>query len=238
MSIYQRNKPCERCFLCRSLEFCKNCHKCPNCCHKSSCRGKASAVLGEVGNSGFESKSYQNTERGLHPSLPVQTQPNQVTNGHQQICKPPKTVPPFGGTGSANKQKCSGTGNKSDLPRVLQPAIFGSQTQQPVETYPGPEHFEHLFKHRVVQNGDSRNHKKLPTGRGVGHLNRLQRRILPHSNSQSVEEVHAFSHSGPILPVQGPALWSFHSTHGVHSGGQRGQAHGLTTGYKNPPVPR
>ena len=191
-----------------------------------------------MGNSGFESKSYQNTERGLHPSLPVQTQPNQVTNGHQQICKPPKTVPPFGGTGSANKQKCSGTGNKSDLPRVLQPAIFGSQTQQPVETYPGPEHFEHLFKHRVVQNGDSRNHKKLPTGRGVGHLNRFQRRILPHSNSQSVQEVHAFSHSGPILPVQGPALWSFHSTHGVHSGGQRGQAHGLTTGYKNPPVPR
>ena len=60
LSIYQRNKPCERCFLCRSLEFCKNCHKCPNCCHKSSCRGKASAVLGEVGNSGFESKSYQN----------------------------------------------------------------------------------------------------------------------------------------------------------------------------------
>ena len=238
MSIYQRNKPCERCFLCRSLEFCKYCHKCPNCCHKSSCRGKTSTVLEKVGNSGCESKSYQNTERGLHPSLPVQTQPNQVTNGHQQICKPPKTGLPFGGTDSANKQECSRTGNKSDLPRVLQPAIFGSQTQQPVETYLGPEHFEHLFKHRVVQDGDPRDNKNLPTGRGVGHIHRLQRRLLPHSNSQSVKEVHAFSHSGPLLPVQGPALWSFHSTHGVHSGGQRGQAHGLTTGYKNPPVPR
>ena len=191
-----------------------------------------------MGNSGCESKSYQNTERGLHPSLPVQTQPNQVTNGHQQICKPPKTVPPFGGTDSANEQECSRTGNKSDLPRVLQPAIFGSQTQQPVETYLGPEHFEHLFKHRVVQDGDPRDNKNLPTGRGVGHIHRFQRRLLPHTNSQSVKEVHAFSHSGPILPVQGPALWSFHSTHGVHSGGQRGQAHGLTTGYKNPPVPR
>ena len=166
-------------------------------------------------------------------TLPFRFRPT-LTN----VCKPPQTVPPFGGTGSANKQKCSGTGNKPDLPRVLQPAIFGSQAQQPVETYPGPEHFEHLFEHRVVQNGDSRNHKKLPTGRGVGHLNRLQRRILPHSNSQSVQEVHAFSHSRPILPVQGPAFWSFHSTHGVHSGGQRGQTHGLTTGYKNPPVPR
>ena len=51
-----RNKACERCFLCRSLEFCKFCYKCPSCCHTSTCRGKASAVLGEMGSSGFESK--------------------------------------------------------------------------------------------------------------------------------------------------------------------------------------
>ena len=197
MSIYQRNKPCERCFLCRSLEFCKYCHKCPNCCHKSSCRGKTSTVLEKVGNSGCESKSYQNTERGLHPSLPVQTQPNQVTNGHQQICKPPKTGLPFGGTDSANKQECSRTGNKSDLPRVLQPAIFGSQTQQPVETYLGPEHFEHLFKHRVVQDGDPRDNKNLPTGRGVGHIHRLQRRFhIPiHSQSRKYMRFHIQGHS-------------------------------------------
>ena len=31
---------------------------------------------------------------------------------------------------------------------------------------------------------------------------------------------------------------TFHSSHGVHSGGQRGQTDGLTKGYKNPPVPR
>ena len=57
-----RNKACECCFLCRSLEFCKYCHKCPNCCHKSTCMGKATAVLGEVGGSGFESKGGHNTE--------------------------------------------------------------------------------------------------------------------------------------------------------------------------------
>ena len=191
-----------------------------------------------MGNPGFESQSSQNAKRGLHTSLPVQTQLNQVTNGHQQLCQSTKTVPPFGGIGSADKQKCSGTGNKPDLTGVLQPAIFGTKTQQPVKTYTGPEHLEHLPEHRVVQNGDTRDDKNLPTGRGVGHLNRLQRRILPHSNSQSVQEVHAFSHPGTVLPVQGPTLWSIHSTHGVHSGGQRGQAHGLTTGYKNPPVPR
>ena len=32
------NKICERCFLCKSIEFCTKCHKCPTCCTKSSCR--------------------------------------------------------------------------------------------------------------------------------------------------------------------------------------------------------
>ena len=117
-------------------------------------------------------------------------------------------------------------------------AIFGTQTQQPVGTGPGPEHLEHLPKHRVVQNGDPRDNKNLPTGRGVGHLHRLQGRILPYTNSQSVQEVHAFSHPGSVLPVQGPTLWPVHSTPGIHSGGQRGQNDGFTQGYKNPPVPR
>ena len=41
-----------------------------------------------------------------------------------------------------------------------------------------------------------------------------------------------------VGPVQGPTLWPVHSSHGVHSGGQRGQTDGFTEGYKNPPVPR
>ena len=202
-----------------SLEFCKYCHKCPSCCHKSTCRGKATAVLGEMGSSGFESKSGHNTERGLHPSLPVQTQPNQVTNGHKQLCQSTKTLPPFGGTVSAAKQKCSRTGSKPKLTGFLQPAIFGTQTQQPVETCPRPEHLEQLPEHRVIQNGDPRDNKDLPTTWGVGQLHRLQGRILPYTNSQSVQEVHAFSHPGSVLPVQSSTLWSVHSTHGVHSSG-------------------
>ena len=101
-----------------------------------------------------------------------------------------------------------------------------------METHPGLEHSEHLPKHRVIQNGDPRDNKDLPSGRGVGHFHRLQGRILPHTNSQSVQEVHVFSHPGLVLPVQSPTLWSFHSTYGVHSGGQRGQIDGLTEGYR------
>ena len=177
-----------------------------------------------MGGSGFESKSSHNTERGLHPSLPVQTQSNQVTNCHKQLCQPTKTVPPSGGNVSADKPKCSRTGSKPKLTGFLQPAIFGTQTQQPVETHPGPEHSEHLPKDRVLQNRDPRDNKDLPSDRGVGHFHRLQGHILPHTNSQSLQEVHASSHPGSVLPV--------------HSGGQRGQTDGLTEGYKNPPVPR
>ena len=145
-----------------------------------------------MGSSRFESKGSHNTERGLHPPLPVQTQSNQVTNSHKQIYQPTKTVAPFGGTVSADKQKCSRTGRKLKLTGVLQPAIFGTQTQQPVETHPGPEHSEH----RVVQNGDPRDNKDLPSARVVGHLHRLQGRILPHTNHSQSKKFMRFHIQG------------------------------------------
>ena len=66
----------------------------------------------------------------------------------------------------------------------------------------------------------------------------FQRCILPYTYSQSVQEVHAFSPPGSVLSVQSPSLWPFHGSHGVHSGGQRGQTHGPSEGYKDPPIPR
>ena len=191
-----------------------------------------------MGGLGFKSKSGQHIEGGVCSPVPVQTPFDKVTDCHKQLPQLSQTVLPFRGTVSADKQECSRTGRKSELTAFLQPAIFGTQTQQPVETGPGPEHLEHLFKHRVVQDGDPRDNKNLPTGRGVGHIHRFQRRLLPHTNSQSVKEVHAFSPPGSVLPVQGPTLWPIHSPHGVHSGGQRGQTHGSSEGYKDPPVPR
>ena len=195
-------------------------------------------VLGEMGSLGFESKSSHHTEGGLYSSVLVQTSLNKVTDCNKQLPQSNQTVLPSGGTASADKQKCSRTGGKPKLTGVLQPAIFGTQTQQPVETHSGLEHLEHLFEHRVVQDGDPRDNKNLLTVRGVGHIHRFQRRILPHTNSQSVQEVHAFSPPGSVLPVQSPSLWPVHSPHGVHSGHQRGQTHGTSKGYKDLPVPR
>ena len=227
-----RNKACERCFLCRSANTVTNV---PTVAINPPVGARLQQFWEKWEALGSSPKVVTILREGYTLPFRFRPQPNQVTNGHKQLCQHTQTVPPSGGTVSADKQKCNGTGSKPKLAGFLQPAIFGTQTQQPMETYPGPEHLEHLPKHRVVQNGDPRD---LPTARGMGHLHRLQGHILPYSNSQSVQEVHAFSHPGSVLPVQSSTLWSVHSTHGVHSGGQRGQTDGLTEVYKNPPVPR
>ena len=187
-------------------------------------------VLGKMGSPGGKSQGSNSTQGGLHPPLPVQTKLDQVTNSHKQLYQPPQKPPLVGGLTSAGEQKCSRTGNNSKITGVLQQAIFGTQAQQLMETYLGPEHLEHLPKHRVIQNGDTRDNKNLPAGRGVGYLHRFQGRILPHTNSRSVQEVHAFSCPGSVLSVQSPTLWPVYSTHGVHSSGQRDQTDGFTEG--------
>ena len=89
-----------------------------------------------------------------------------------------------------------------------------------------------ILKKKVADN------KNFPPGRGVGHFHRLQKHVLPHTKSKSVQEVHAFSCPRSVLLIQSTAIWSVHSTHGVHGIGEGGQTDCLTKGYKNPPVPR
>ena len=177
-------------------------------------------------------------QRRLHSTLPVPAQPNKKTHNNKLLCKSSQEQLPVGGIASAVRQKCCRVGSKSTVPGVLQPVISGTQTQQLVATYLGPEHTEQLSENTVVQNGDSRDYTDLPPGRRVGNLHRFQRRILPYTNKQPVQEVHAFSGPGQDLSIQDTTLWSFHSPHGVYTGGERGQISGSEAGYKNPPVPR
>ena len=228
--------------------FCRSCHQCPTCCYRSSCRGEVKTVLAKMGVLGFKSKSGKQTEGGLHSPLPVQTILDKVTDCDKQLPQSNQTVLPCGGTVSADKQECSRTGGKPKFTGFLQPTIFGTQTQQPVETHPGSEHLEHLFKHRVVQDGDPRDNKNLPTGRGVGHIHRLQRRILPHTNSQSVQEVHVGSGlPGPTIHVPhrsthsnrkaSPLRATTHETHTVALEKQLGGPRITGKGDPGPQVP-
>ena len=53
----------------------------------------------------------------------------------------------------------------------------------------------------VIQNGDPGDNKDIPISRGMGDLNGFQGRILPHTYTEPVKEVHAFSYTGQILPI-------------------------------------
>ena len=102
----------------------------------------------------------------------------------------------------------------------------------------GSEQFKQVSENTNFQNGDFRDNSDLSPDRVVGDLHRLQRRVLPCPNKQSIQEVHAFSYPGPDLSIQSPTLWPFHSSHGVHSDSQRGQMASNERGYKSPPVSR
>ena len=62
----------------------------------------------------------------------------------------------------------------------------------------------------------------------MGYLNRFQGRLLLHTNTGTIQEIS----------IQGTAIWTVHSTHGVHCDSKIGGTDGHTQGYKNPPVPR
>ena len=80
-------------------------------------------------------------------------------------------------------------------------------------------------------------HQNLPPARGVGYLNRFQGCLLPYTNTETVQEIHEISHPGQVISVQGTAIRTDHSSHGVHCDSQGGKINGHTQGYKNPPVP-
>ena len=107
-----------------------------------------------------------------------------------------------------------------------------------METYIRSEQAKPLFENREVQNGNPGNHQNLPPTGRMGHLHRLQGRLLPYPNTGTIQEIPEISCPGSDIPIQGIAFRSVHSAHGVHCSSQGGEADGHTKGYKNPPVPR
>ena len=183
-------------------------------------------------------QGYISPQGRLHPTLPVQTLPDQKTHNNKLLCRSSQEQLPVGGIASAVKQKCCRVGSKSTVPGVLLPVIPCTKAQQLVASHLGSEQTEQIFENTVLQNGDTRDNTNLPPGRGVGDLHQLQRRILPYTNKQPVQEVYAFSDSGQNLPIQSTILWPVHSPHGVHCDSQRGEMASNETVYKDPPVTR
>ena len=85
-----------------------------------------------------------------------------------------------------------------------------------MEANTGPKQPKFFPQGGKIQNGDTGNHQNIPPTRGVGHLSRFQRCLLPHTNTGTIQKISKIPCPGPDLLIQGTALWSAHSAHGVH----------------------
>ena len=165
---------------------------------------------------------------------------DKVTDRHKLLCQSWKEPLPVGGIASAYGQKCSITSSESKIPRVFQPTFLGPKAKQSVETHTRPEQTQYFPQGRKIQNRDTRNHQDVPPTRGVGHLNRLQGRLLAHTNTGTVQEIPKIMISCPrsVISIQGTAIRTVHSSHGVHYYCKGFETDGHTQVYKDPPVPR
>ena len=181
-------------------------------------------VGANLAGSGCRSKSSSNPERGLHPPLLDPAKSHNVSHSHKLLCQSSQEQLPVGGITSAYRQECSRTGPQSNISGVFQP----TRSEQTKSFPQGGE----------IQNGDTGNHQDIPPTRGVGHLNRFQRRLLPYTNTGRVQEISEISCPRSDIPVHGTAFQSVHSTLGVHCSSKRGKTDGHTQGYKDLRIPR
>ena len=224
--------------MCHSIVSCHFCLQCTKCCPKSACRGQTSKLLGNLARPGGRTQNNPKFEGRLYPPLPELTQTHKISDSHKLLCQSPQEQLPVGGIASAYRQKCNRAGPKPNLSGVFQQTFPSSQTQQQMEAHFGSEQIKPLPQSGEIQDGNTGNHQNFPPTRGVGHLSRLQRCLLPHTNTGTIQEIPQISYPGPELPIQGTALRPVHSSNGVYSGGQRGETDGHTQGYKDPPLPR
>ena len=224
--------------MCHSIVSCHFSLQCTKCCPKSSCRGQTSKLLGNLARPGSRTQNNPKLEGRLYPPLPEPTQTHKISDSHKLLCQSPQEQLPVGGIASAYRQKCNRAGPKPNLPGVFQQTFPSSQTQQQMEAHFGSEQTKPLPQSGEIQDGNTGNHQNFPPTRGVGHLSRLQRCLLPHTNTGAIQEIPQISYPGPELPIQGTALRPVHRSHGIYSSGKRGETDGLTQGYKDPPVPR
>ena len=65
--------------------------------------------------------------------------------------------------------------------------FFSPKAQQQMETYTRSEPTKSFPQGGKIQTGDTGNRQDIPPTRGVGHLNRLQGRLLPYTNTGTVQ---------------------------------------------------
>ena len=101
--------------MCHSVVLCPTCKMCPKCCFRSACRGKTSEFLGNLVMPRCRTEGGSNSERGLHPPLPVPTIPDKVPISRKLLCQSSQEQLPVRGITSAYGQKRCLVQNQTSL---------------------------------------------------------------------------------------------------------------------------
>jgi len=99
---------------------------------------------------------------------------------------------------------------------VLLPYVPRSEEKRKNETSYQPSNSQPLPRHTFIQNGNSRFDIGCSLPGRLGHLPRLDGRILPCPNSSQISEVSQIRHQQQSLPVQSSSIWSRYSTSCLH----------------------
>ena len=218
-SLYakEKNKRCERCFLCKSMSFCPTCSKCPQCCPKFGCRGQTAKVLASFAQSGGESKGGLDFTRGIHATLQNQTTSDPIPGDQEWLCSPRQKQSLVSRGNRPHKQVGSRKGHYQILPGLLQPPLSGAKTESEMETYLGPQPSQSLFKTRHLQNGNSGNNKVVSPKGGVGNVTGFQRRLLSYPYQSKITKVPQVFSRKKSLSIHGPSFRARHSSSGIQA---------------------
>ena len=128
------------------------------------------------------------------------------TNLHGLVSKSPNEEGGFGKFSErVNIKKSIRKGRMSGISRILRKTFFKAQTRRVLEKDHRLVGFERLHIQSVVPDGDGNGRPIFFKARHVGHVDRLDRRLLPRPHPGQVSKILPGSSAGRSISVQGHA---------------------------------
>ena len=106
-------------------------------------------------------------------------------------------------------RRCFKKGNRKDyrkVPRILQSPIPGTQEDRRPSSDYQPKNLKQSYNKRKIQDGDTACNQESADPRGLGHLNRPERRLFSHSSPSYGQEISPVHTPPGSFPVQGPSV--------------------------------
>ena len=128
-------------------------------------------------------------------------------------------------------------GGKCKISRVLQSPVSCTQASPKVEASNRPKQAQHLPTCRKVQNGNTRVHQGLSASRGMGVVDRPNRRLPSQPHPPKLKEVPKVLPQVASVSVHFPSLRTSHDSSGLYNDCKRGEADGPVKGNQTSPVP-